>query len=450
MMRLRHNRTRLMTILGSLFAVGCGAEAILPGGNEPSLEVVGEESWAGGELRVMVRHAEGEQAPVTLTLDGTLLAVTRVDDSTFTAILPQADGPLPLRLEADGIAPLETTIILHGYRSTVYGPEVAGPVVRRPGNGPPVVLGGTWDAAVEVSLANGDIARTWPLSVHSLKCGVGIVPGPAAGEVLVRGGSADGSCLAAELRPFSAEGLGDATGTVAPLSPTGISAVVGPGRAVQGANNNWGAEIACDNPDAWTGCQVTVVPQANQNLRGWVAGYQSDRIVSLAIRPVIYDLASGEAVRRFTDDNGIVQAAAFSASGDTLLIGVTHTGAEGALLRVDALTGATLDAVAFHDGRVLGVAVDGLRDRVLVAMENGFSKRLWLRVLSTSDLAVEAELEVPDDAAEAAVASNYLGQLVLGDDGTTAYLVSTDWVPSTATIGSTVHPMAVVRWNLMP
>lgn len=436
----------LATVLGS-----CNTAPVLPPDDVRVIELVETNLWSGGEVRAVVRHAEVEEEPVAITLDGEALTVTRVDDTTFAAALPVHTGALPIRVEREGLGAIESGVTLHGYLSGMIGPMIGGPVVGPPGAGALVVLGSTNTGAAEVSLETGVVVRSWPLDVHSLKCGVGVVPGPAAGQVLLRP-SVNGICQSVGIHSYSATGLGPVLGTL-PRALDGVAAIVGPWTYVLGRHDNDGIFSRCAADPPWSGCQPVMGDVAfNSNIRGWVAGYQAQRIFALGLRTALHDLTTGDVVRILPHVDAEViyyHSAAFSPSEDSLYVAAFRFAAnDGKLLLLDSGTGITIEEIEFNDGHPLAVTLDPGHDRILLLMHNRPERRLWLRVLDATTHDLLAELPAPAGEIEAAVWENEHHRLVLDAGGSRVFVVSTRYQHPSS--NGDVEGMAIARWTLIP
>ncbi len=429
----------------------CNTATVLPPEDDRALELVETALWSGGEVRVVVRHSDHEEDPVAITVDGDALAVVRVDDTTFAAVLPVHTGALPIRVDREGLAAIVTSVTLHGYVSGILGPKVAGPVVTPGIASSLVVLGSTSTGAAEVSLETGIVVRSWPLAVHSLVCGFGVVPGPAVEQVLLRP-MVGGVCQPSELHDYTPSGLGPVIGTT-PGSAGGITAIVGPWTLVLGRHDNSSQFTRCHADPAWSGCQPLMDDIGfSYNVRGWVAGYNTQRIFALGIKSALHDLLTGDVVTILPhSDDGVLyyHSAAFSTSEDTLYVAAFRVNTDdGKILLLDSETGATLDEVEIGEGRPLAIALDAGHGRILVLMHHARERRLWLRVLDAGTHAVLADLVAPSGEIETAAWVNESHRLVLEAGGKRVFAVSTYYEYSFGLGPVDVPRMAIARWTL--
>jgi hypothetical protein len=440
-----------------LALAACNTAPVLPPEDDRLIELVETDLWSGGELRAVVRHAEAEEAPVAMTLDGEAMEVTRVDDTTFAAALPVHTGALPIRVEREDLGPLEATVTLHGYASGTLGPAVGGAVVAREVAGGHVVLGSTFEGAAEVSLANAQVLRTWPLSVHDVRCSGGIAPGPVAGHVIVRSG--DGSTASdncewvSRSRAYDAAGLGASTAASPPAGTIGLSAILGPLTIFQSRQSQSGWILRCTTAgEPWDGCQVLAV-NVYGDVVGYEAGYVANRIVPLARAAALHDLQTGDIVAQLPDDEGgqYYTAAAFSSSEDSMYAASNghsgvYSGNTGRILALRSATGEILDAIDVPDGLPLALTVDDAGDWVLAVINHRDAGQLFLRVYSRTDHTLVAELPVDNATIVNAVEDHYHYRLILDRLRNQVTFVSTSRIRYFQ--NTPIPPMVIVRWSL--
>lgn len=432
----------------------CNTAAVLPPDGERFIGLVETDLWSGGEVRAVVRHADAEEAPLTITLDGEVLTVTRVDDTTFAAPLPVHTGELSLRVEREDLDPLETTIALHGFESVVSGPLVAGAVVARPG---PVthVLGAVVDGAVEVSLETGMVTTSWPQDVHALQCTNGIAPGPEAATVLLRGRAGNGECLPNTVRSYTAQGL-----SAVSLAMTwnggskGLSAMVGPSTVIRAFHDNFALVHECEPAPPWTVCDTDqTFPTVHHHILGWVAGHAAQRIVSVSRRAGLHDLETGAVLAVLPAGAELaaqVQAVAFSGTQDTLFVAGQPNCCDNAgfvQLR-DAVTGSLLTSIPVDDGVPIAVAVDMEGDRLVTVIHDLDADAVWLRVFSRSHQVV-IDLPISEGTFPENVWRYRHHSLLFDSVQREAILVSAAYhFPGSG--GAVVQPMLIHRWSLTP
>lgn len=445
---MRHSSALIFIAL-----VACNSgDSVLPPEDDRVLELVETDLWSGGELRAVVRHAEGEEAIVTITLAGEAATVTRIDDTTFAAELPVHTGTLAVRVEREDLPTLESTVQLYGFLSANLGPAIGGSVLPISGN---VVLGASREGAATVSLESGQVATTWPTTVHAIECANGIAPGPEPGQVVLRPMVEDQCADHFRVHSLDASGIGAQLEESFPGWANGIGAVVGPNTAVIGVHDNWGFLLRC-GPAAWTACQNAPPENLHANLMGFEAGYTADRIISLGIKVALHDLATGDIVRILPhgDGGGVMRyhAATFNEEQDRIVVaawrGQVSAIGSGAVLVLDADDGSEVARREFTDGSPIGVAMDDDRDLLYVAKLDKSARKVSLVVLDAETLAREAELPVNDDAIGEAVWGHEHHRLLLSPGGDRVALVSTRYVPWWDV--TPIPPMVIARWSIRP
>jgi len=441
-----------LTPAGATLALlaACNTAPVLPPEDDRVIELVSTELWSGGEVRAVVRHAEGVEAPVSMALGGEAATVTRIDDTTFAAELPVHTGALEVRVEREDLPTLESTVQLYGFLGSNLGPAIGGSVLPLEGN---TVLGASRDGAATVSLETGQVAMTWPTTVHSIECANGIAPGPEPGRVVLRPMLGDQCADHFRVHSLDASGIGAELGEVFPAWAAGVGAIVGPNTAVIGVHDNWGFFLRC-GPASWTACQNNPPENIHANLMGFEAGYTADRILGLGIKAALHDLATGDIVRILPhgDGGGVMRyhAATFNEEQGRIIVAawrgqVSAIGA-GAVLVLNAEDGLEIARREFTDGSPIGVAIDDDRDLLYVAKLDKSARKVSLVVLDAETLAQEAELPVNDDAIGEAVWGHEHHRLVVSPGGDRVTLVSTRYVPYSNV--SPISPMVIVRWSL--
>ena len=81
--------------------------------------------WSGGEL-VVTSHGFAAESLPDILLDGQLLAVRRVDDTTVAAVAPDRPGPHTLRVVARVVDPHAVVVQLRGFVNRIEGPLLSG------------------------------------------------------------------------------------------------------------------------------------------------------------------------------------------------------------------------------------------------------------------------------------------------------------------------------------
>ncbi len=444
------------SVMGALLLLtACNTAPVLPPEDDRRIEIVETDLWSGGEVRAVVRHAEGEEAPVAMTLDGEALTVSRVDDTTFSATLLVHTGQMVLRATRDGLAPLEAAVTLHGFLSEVTGPEVPGFLAVRPG-AVTHVLGAVAGGLVEVSLETGRIGSTWSSDVHALECSNGIAPGPEAGTVLLRPKAGDGTCLPYTIRHYGASGLAPSVAQTLWQPPGyGLSAIVGPTTFIVAWDDNYAYHNECDPEPKWLVCTVgwRSTPPTHHSIEGWVVGYRVSRIVSLSVNAALHDLTTGAMVRVHPPVppsccGPQIKGAAFSGTEDTLVLAGGRFGQNGFVALHDAATGQELAHHSVAVGAPLAIALDPGSGRILTVIGNSNSStdEVWLRVYSP---ALEVEVDLPVPAGVFTTRHQFYGHHLLVFDPlrSEAVLVSTAFSNQQHT-PPWFEPMMIHRWSL--
>jgi hypothetical protein len=397
-----------------------------------------------------VRHAEAEEAPVAITLNGEALSVTRVDDTTFAAVLPVHTGALSIQVAREGLDPVDRSVTLHGFLSEVIGPQVPGALAVRPG-ATSHVLGAVAGGLVEVSLQTGLIGSTWSHDVHALECSNGIAPGPESGTVLLRPRTAEGTCMPYTIRHYSASGLAsEVAQTIWQAPQMGVSAIVGPTTFIVPREDEFAWHYQCEPLPRWTTCADgwRSDPPTHHSVQGWIAGYQASRIVSLGVRVGLHDLATGSIVGILpagAPEGHWIMGVAFSESQDTLTIAVRR-GENGFVALHDAETAEEVANLPVADGAPLAIALDPGSGRILTVIGNNFTDKVWLRVYSP---ALEVEFDLPMPESVFRERHQFYGHHLLVFDAlrSEAILVSTAYTYQGASPPA-MEPMMIHRWSL--
>jgi hypothetical protein len=442
-------RVRLLLCV-LLLQFGCGDDLSI-GPQERGIAIQGTDAWSGGQYRVSVQFGADVEPPLRVILDGESLPVTRVDGVTFSAQLPTRVGDFPLRVEGDDLGPFAITLTLHGYRSGELGPAVGGAVVARAVNGGHVVLGSTLEGASEVSLATGQVVRTWPLAMHSVRCTGGMVPGPLEGQVIVRGAlGAEEECEYYRARIYNSAGLSTVSSNGFASAQMGLSAIVGPLTMVLGSQDQAAQVGRCTTPgEPWSNCESLAL-NVYGSLVGYAAHHATQRILPLARGASLHNLTTGNVIAQLPVDEEQLyyKAAAFSRSGDTLYAAAAVGDLFGTNGKVFALApgnGQVLDEISIADGVPLAVAVDDFGKQVLVVVANR-EEQVWLRVISRKNHELVIDIPLDNPLLASAIAGHYHHQLIMDAATRELTLVSTARVRSFQ--DTAIPPMVVARWSI--
>src|SRR6266487_1733455 len=155
--------------------------------------------WSGGEL-VVTSHGFAAESLPDILLDGQLLAVRRVDDTTVAAVAPDRPGPHTLRVVARVVDPHAVVVQLRGFVNRIEGPLLSGRT--EPGRDTRYLFGSgptglrRWNIRTNKAIELGD-------TVHAVSCTRGVGPGPTVGDlVLLTGGCSTGRWLVWHTEPL--------------------------------------------------------------------------------------------------------------------------------------------------------------------------------------------------------------------------------------------------------
>lgn len=125
--------------------------------------------WSGGAISIFSGTTLPSALP-TVTVGGQAVAVTRVNDTTLTAAVPQGVGTIPV-VVAGAQYTLKAGVTLHGFDAmgTLFG--LWGVLAQLPGV-PAAVIGNGATGVVTADLHTGTVTM-YPDSMHSSSCGWG-------------------------------------------------------------------------------------------------------------------------------------------------------------------------------------------------------------------------------------------------------------------------------------
>ena len=144
--------------------------------------------WSGGELIVTSHGFSAESLPDIL-LDGQLLAVRRVDDTTVAAVVPDRPGPHTLRVVARVVDAHAVVVQLRGFVNRIEGPLLSGRT--EPGRDTRYLFGSgptglrRWNIRTNKAIDLGD-------TVHAVSCTRGVGAGPTVGDLVLESDGCDG------------------------------------------------------------------------------------------------------------------------------------------------------------------------------------------------------------------------------------------------------------------
>ncbi|HYU30361.1 MAG TPA: hypothetical protein VEK83_15125 [Gemmatimonadales bacterium] len=287
--------------------------------------------WSGGEL-VVTSHGFAAESLPDILLDGQLLAVRRVDDTTVAAVAPDRPGPHTLRVVARVVDPHAVVVQLRGFVNRIEGPLLSGRT--EPGRDTRYLFGSgptglrRWNIRTNKAIELGD-------TVHAVSCTRGVGPGPNVSDlVLLTGGCSTGRWLVWHTEP-----LYPLTDTASAMTDHFV-AVLQTGRWVVLADATFSV-TACDSGV----CTAETIP--GTAVSDVVRSPRRDRAVLLAGTigdsgtpgvPVI-DVGLGSVGYRVPALSA-AQGAAFSSAGDTLY------------LAGESATAFTIVAVRASDGQL--------------------------------------------------------------------------------------------------
>jgi hypothetical protein len=150
--------------------------------------------WSGAELRLRVTFLPPEGTYLRIGDDS--IAFIDADDSTLSAIAPQANGSFPITLVAPaGEAFVEDAIRIYGFSGASLGPKVFGyPLPVSVGVAAPVVFVNGESSLVRLDLRSR-VALPYAGVIHDPVCARGPGPTPIEGLLLLGRREPSGSCV---------------------------------------------------------------------------------------------------------------------------------------------------------------------------------------------------------------------------------------------------------------
>jgi hypothetical protein len=317
--------------------------------------VVSNDVWSGSTLTLTSAGFSGT-LPTSVLLGNTPLTVTRLDDTTLIATLPDHPGTHTLRVVAATVLPAGIVVYLRGFVEHLEGPEFSGrtePALDARhlfGNGPASLR--RWNVATNKTQDYGD-------TIHAVGCTRGVGPGPGTGQLVLRR-----ECDAARWMVWRTEPLGALPDTAAATTDRFV-AVLAPGRWVVVRNEDFLA-VRCDGGSCSTqsiagtgGSDVMRSPRGDRaalvaHVTG-VAGTDGAPVIDVALGSVGYHVAALRSA----------QGAAFSRTGDTLFL----AGDSGSVSRLVAVRAGDGAPVASRDLEfaACALAVDPVQPWLYVA-----------------------------------------------------------------------------------
>lgn len=388
---MRYTRFFLLTMrwLLSLGVVLAACEALPPPGviEQPQPFTATTDVWSGSEITLTSEGFAPSQSELpTVMLDGLLLTVRRVDDTTLVAAVPDAPGQHTLRVVALGVDSKSIVVQLRGFEKHVEGPLISGRTEPARehyhlfGNGPTNLR--RWNLRTNKAV---DLADT----VHAAVCTGGVGPGPNIGEVvLLTGGCTAGRWMLWRTEPLVP--LADTTSVAADR----FVAVLGTGRWVALSDQRFSV-VACDKGSCTS--ESVPAPSGSDVIRS-PRGDRAALIVRHNFAPPasgvpVVDVALGKVGYRVPSLSA-AHGGAFSTGGDTLY------------LAGDSASTAMLVAVRASDGALLAsrrlnyepcaVAADQLRPWLYVA---GATTSAFLQVFDRRTMSSITTLRVTSDSA---------------------------------------------------
>ena len=310
--------------------------------------------WSGGEVQLVSAEFTGPTLP-TATLGGSALVVSRINDSTVAAQLPDGNGVRALHVELAGFVAVDTQITLHGFRSAETGPFLSGFLQHLAPQ--PWVLGAGDTGLVEVDVRTNTVLRQWPDSVHSSDCTWGVGPSVRAGHYVFFGKSA-GACTHPWVWHYGATLT--RVDSLSALQDWWALAEIGPGGAISGADD--GLVIPqCDS----AGCVGQFYMNMGGSLTGVTIGRTAQRAVLHSYFGWLVDAARGDTLRRISWIAGApfhhIEGVAFNAAEDTLYVVGSQASFDSRLFVMTPSAGALLDTLTLGSLDAFDLARDATR-----------------------------------------------------------------------------------------
>ena len=326
---LRTPAIRLVSLSALLVACGPLPGDVLP--DTVDVSVVNPVAWPTGQLFVVSSAFRGRSDLPAIRIDTLQLGVTRVNDSTVSADLPDTSGDFQLRLAYRG-AERSGDVTLVGFKERTETAALTGwPIPTGPGS--PILIAAAESNLVRLDLAAGTVADL-PIA-HTATCAIS--PGPSFRDSTVVAQSQDTTTC------------GNPRGWR--FGPTVLAVDSAP--YLHAADRLW-AEVALDTwletdhhqLTIYRDGQVTLLEQLEEGERAVLSPDRSLAVVLTTIAayhvPVLLT-ASGTIAFRLPLLSA--EAVAFTPDGDTLFAAGDNAFTPGVSLRlvaVDAATGAVL------------------------------------------------------------------------------------------------------------
>lgn len=398
--------------------------------------------WSGGEVQLVSTEFAGSTLP-SVSMNGNGLSLTRINDSTVAAQLPDGNGVRDLRVELAGFVAVDTQITLHGFRSAETGPFLSGFLQYLAPQ--PWVLGAGDTGLVEVDVRTNTVLRQWPDSVHSSDCTWGVGPSVRAGHYVFFGkiGNACTHPWVWQYGPTLTR-----VDSLFGVEDTWSFAEIGPGGTVGGSDDYLTLPV-CDS----AGCAQDLLINMGGALTGVTVGRTAGRAILHSLFGWLVDAASGDTLRRITWLLGApmqhVEGVVFTPAEDTAyaLVSQWGNGPLPSIWVVDPADGALLDTLIIPDLIGMDLASDPVRPWLYVfAVEKPYvtSGLPVLRIIDRATHATVATLRGPVSEA-ISLSQWHQFRIVLDPAMDAAYVVATVQVYN-------VHGVRprILRFDLVP
>jgi len=428
-------RIWLSAVAGAALAVACDS-------TNPPVPLVpripSSDVWSGGDL-TLVSASFAPPVPLPLVRLGTVtLPVSRVNDSTLTARLPDVNGTLSYSIEMPGFVTFIGSVTVHGFQSSQDGPLLTGFVQAIPGQ--PWVLGAGDPGLSEVDVRNNTVLRTWPDTVHSPDCTWGVGPSIRPGHYVLFGKAPGGNCTHPWVWQYGAQLVRKDSLFATHVDEWSV-AEIGPKGSIAGSDDN-----------LWiSSCDVTGCPTGRMylayggSLTGVTIGTTVQRAILHSFSGFLVNATTGDTIRRLQPaSNYHLEGAVFSANEDTAFVCGSLQGSH--LLMVASATGEVLDSLLVPGALTYDIARDPARPLLYVAaFEGAFAHtRPTLIVVDQGTLTPIATLRAPANE-ELSLTEWHQFRIVQDPQQHTVYVVATKQVYDLHGFTS-----KILRFSLLP
>lgn len=174
-----NNRLMLLNCLAILFT-GCAGEGPWEGA---AVTVNSRYAWSEGTIRITSAAFSSNNTP-TVSIADSVVAVTRLDDTTVSAAVPSvAAGPTAIRVEYLGARPRTGELETAGFADRRSGPAFGGYMLPLPQSGPSIVMRGSTEI-IRLDLESLT-QQALPISPVQPACGRGIGASFVSGSIVV-------------------------------------------------------------------------------------------------------------------------------------------------------------------------------------------------------------------------------------------------------------------------